>query len=40
MLDRMVAGMTLESADFIKNLQPLIAAKKLDLAKSEFSQII
>lgn len=40
MLDKMVAGMALQSADFISNLQPLIAAKKAEFAKSEFAQMI
>lgn len=40
MLDKLVAGMSLKSEDFIENLRPLILAKKAELEKSEYGKMI
>ncbi len=40
MLDKLVAGMSLKSEDFIANLKPLILAKKAELEKSEYAKMI
>jgi len=40
MLDKLVAGMSLKSEDFIANLKPLILAKKAELEKSEYGKMI
>lgn len=40
MLDKLVEGMKLKPEDFIQNLKPLIEAKKAELAKSEYANLI
>ena len=40
MLDKLVEGMTLSPEDFITNLKPLLEAKRAELGKSEYSNII
>lgn len=40
MLDKLVAGMSLKSEDFIANLKPLILTKKAELEKSEYAKMI
>ncbi len=40
MLDKLVAGMSLKSEDFIANLKPLILSKKAELEKSEYAKMI
>jgi hypothetical protein len=40
MLDKLVAGMQLKSEDYITNLKPLLEAKKAELNKSEFANLI